>query len=188
MNRLETESRLFIFETAQFARKYLPAFEDSYLHFTAPYFHARGGRSIECERNLNQKDVEEDRHKDDVVFVAMPYTPAYRVKPDWRIVKASDSWAFEPKKIFDYPYRQLLPQKVDGLLGTGRSVIIPPPVIRDRWMVMLSGQAAGAAAALSVKGGVTPRELDVKELQRLLVKEFEAPLGDDKRLKDLGIA
>ena len=187
MNRLETESRKFIFETAEFARKYLPAFEESYLHFTAPYFHARGGRSIECEYNLNPKDVEEDHLKDDVVFVAMPYTPAYHVKPDWRVVKASDSWAYKPKKIFDYPYRQLLPQKVEGLLGAGRSVIIPPPVIRDRWMVMLSGQAAGAAAALSVRNSVNPRDLDVRELQRLLVDEFNVPLGDEKRLQTLGL-
>jgi len=188
MNRLEIESRVFIFETAEFVRMYMPAFEESYLHFVAPYFHARGGRSIQCEYNLSPKDVEEDPWKEDVVFVAMPYTPAYHVKPDWRVVKASDFWAFSPRKIFDYPYRQLLPQKVEGLLGAGRSVIIPPPVLRDRWMVMLSGQAAGAAASLAVKTDVVPRDLNVKELQKQLLEKFGVPLGDAERLKKLGLA
>ena len=178
MNRLEVESREFIFETAQFLRKYMPAFEDSYLQFVAPYFGARGGRSIECEYILSQKDVEEDTKKQNAVFVAMPYTPGYHSKPDWREVRATDSWAYIPRKIFDYPYRQLLPKKIDGLLGAGRSVIIPPPVIRDRWMVMLSGQAAGAAAALSVKDGVAPRNLDVKKLQRTLSEKYQVPFQD----------
>ena len=41
MNKLEVSSRIYIFETAQFLRKYVPGFEESYLHFVAPYFHAR---------------------------------------------------------------------------------------------------------------------------------------------------
>ena len=38
---------------------------------------------------------------------------------------------------------------------------------------MVTGQAAGAAAALCVKKGMTPRQLeeDVSELQEILVKQ-----------------
>ena len=73
-------------------------------------------------------------------------------------------------------------------MGSGcGDVIIPPPVIRDRWMVMLSGQAAGAAAALSVKTDVIPRNLDVKRLQKLLMDEFQVSLGDTERLRKLGL-
>ena len=146
------------------------------------------GSSIRCEYNISPKDVEEDHRKEDVVFVGMLYTPEYHDLPDWRGVKASDSWAFSPKESFDYPYRQLLPQKIEGLLGAGRSVIVPPPTIRDRWMVMLSGQAAGSAAALSVKNGVVPRDLNVKELQRLLIEEFGVSFGDEDRLQELGLS
>ena len=35
-------------------------------------------------------------------------------------------------------------------------------------MVFLMGQAAGAAAALAAKAAVSPRALDVRELQKLL--------------------
>lgn len=52
---------------------------------------------------------------------------------------------------------------------------------------MLSGQAAGAAAALSVKTDVIPRNLDVKRLQKLLMDEFQVSLGDTERLRKLGL-
>jgi hypothetical protein len=43
----------------------------------------------------------------------------------------------------------------------------------DAWETMVTGQAAGAAAALCVKKNVTPRQLEdqVKELQDVLVKQ-----------------
>ena len=45
-------------------------------------------------------------------------------------------------------------------------------------MVFLTGQAAGVAAALAAKRDVTPRELDVKEIQSVLVNEYGVDLGD----------
>ena len=54
-------------------------------------------------------------------------------------------------------------------------------------MVLLMGQAAGAAAALAVKAGTIPRELNIKELQSLLYHQYQTPLGDQKRLQELGL-
>jgi len=172
MNKLEVSSRIYIFETARFLRKYVPGFEESYLHFVAPYFHARGGRSIVSEYSLTMKDVEKQQRQDDVIFIAD---------------KHNGDYGYTPKRTFDFPYRQLLPKKIEGLLAAGRSAIIQPPVTRVRWMVFLMGQAAGAAAALAVKKGVIPRKLDVKELQRLLYHNYQVPLGDKERLRELGL-
>lgn len=84
------------------------------------------------------------------------------------------------RNTYDFPYRQLLPRDVDGLIVTGRACIIQPPVMRVRWMILLMGQAAGVAAALAARSGVTPRELDVKKLQKLLYGKYQAPLGDQQ--------
>jgi hypothetical protein len=54
-------------------------------------------------------------------------------------------------------------------------------------MVFLMGQAAGAAAALAAAAGVTPRALEVRELQKLLHNVHQVPLGDEQRLRELGI-
>jgi len=51
---------------------------------------------------------------------------------------------------------------------------------------MMLGEAAGRAAALSVAGGVQPRNLDARELQRNLLSEGFF-LGDRERLVELGL-
>ena len=88
---------------------------------------------------------------------------------------------------YDFPYRQLLPQGIDGLLVTGRACIVQPPVMRVRWMVLYMGQAAGVAAALVAESGTPTREIDVKEMQSLLYHKYQAPFGDEERLRKLGI-
>jgi hypothetical protein len=52
--------------------------------------------------------------------------------------------------------------------------------------MLLIGQAAGVAAALCVKNGIEPRDLNVKDLQRILV-EWRCPLGDEARIAELGL-
>ncbi len=180
MNKLEVSSRIYIFETARFLRKYMPGFEESYLHFVAPYFHARGGRSIVSEYSLTMKDVEKEQRQDDVIFITDDHAIS-------RSDEEPDVYGYIPKRTFDFPYRQLLPKRIEGLLAAGRSAIIQPPVTRVRWMVFLMGQAVGVAAALAVKRHVMPRDLDVKELQRLLYKKYQVPFGGEKRLQELEI-
>jgi hypothetical protein len=187
MNKLEMRSRTFIFESALYLKKRMPGFESSYLHFVSPFFHARGGRAIVSEYPLTQQDVEQDQSKDDVVFVSYKPELNRHGKKDPMDVTGADVWAYKPRLSFDFPYRQLLPQEVDGLLAAGRSAIVQPPVMRVRWMVFLMGQAAGAAAALAAIKGVAPRDLNVKELQRLLHDEYQVPFGDVDRLKELGL-
>jgi len=76
----------------------------------------------------------------------------------------------------DIPYRTLIPKHIDGLIATGRSAVPRSPNFRQRHSVLLMGQAAGIAAALCVKNNVAPRNLDAKELQRILV-QYGCPLG-----------
>jgi len=52
--------------------------------------------------------------------------------------------------------------------------------------MLMNGQAAGIAAALCVKDGVQPRDLQVKKLQQILV-DLGCPVGNDARLKELGL-
>ncbi len=58
--------------------------------------------------------------------------------------------------------------------------------MRGRMMVMHAGQVGGTAAALTVKQGVLPRQLDVKALQQALLEEGFY-LGDEDRLEELGL-
>jgi len=170
MTQLEIGARMYIFETARFLRRRVPGFEDAYLHVIAPYFHSRGGRSIISEHPITPEEAKQGRRFDDVVFLCYERETGLNMENG-----------------FDFPYRQLLPQRIDALLVTGRAAIIQPPVNRSRWKVFLMGQATGAAAALAIRDGVLPRSLEVRKLQRLLYDSYHVPFGDQERLQELGL-
>ena len=70
------------------------------------------------------------------------------------------------------PYRCLLPKTLDGLLVTGLGISAhrdAMPILRMQPDVQNQGYAAGVAAAMAVKAGVTVRNVDMKALQRHLV-------------------
>ncbi|KXA92338.1 hypothetical protein AKJ64_03410, partial [candidate division MSBL1 archaeon SCGC-AAA259E17] len=162
------------FDTAQFLTDYVPGFEDSYLHFVDPYFHARGGPSVLTEYVLTEQDTKDKSQKEDVVFLA----DVHNVSDI-----AEEAFGYEPDRIFDFPYRQLLPREIDNLIVTGRSAIVQPPITRVRWMVFLMGQAAGIAAAQSIENNKEPKKINVKKLQKLLREKYNVPLDRQTALE-----
>ena len=169
---LEVGSRKYIFETVQFLRKHIPGFENAWLMTVSPYFHNRLGRSAVCEYTVQREDQLSGIRHDDVVFRAWPSGSASECNESG----------------FDYPYRQFLPQDVDGLLMAGRSSLTHPNGNRGRYKIMLMGQVAGLAAALAARAGVSPGAVDVRELQRTLYHKYHVPMEDnEERLRELGL-
>lgn len=77
------------------------------------------------------------------------------------------------------PYGTMVPKKIDGLLATGRSICVDGKLIEDMRLIascLTTGQAAGVAAALAVKSGRRPRDVDIPNVQQVL-KEQGAYLG-----------
>ena len=70
------------------------------------------------------------------------------------------------------PYRIMLPKGIENLLVAGRSVSASRMAngsIRPTVQCMVLGEAAGTAAAISVKDGVTCRQVDVAKLRKTLL-------------------
>jgi hypothetical protein len=162
---MEREHRRMVFEYAQFLRQNVPGFENSYPMIVGEYLMARGGRYLDGVRRVTGEDLEAERKFDDVIYV---------YHDDRK------------RKQLEIPYGALLPQKIDGLLACGRAAMVYGPNFRMRYSMMLNGQAAGVAAALSARDKVEPRNLDVKKLQKALL-ELRCPIGTDERLKELGL-
>jgi hypothetical protein len=80
---------------------------------------------------------------------------------------------------FQIPYGSLLPKSVDNVIVAGRCISCAPDLI-DRVRLIpvcvVTGQAAGVAAALAAKGGVRPRDLPAADIQKVL-REQGAYLG-----------
>lgn len=174
--KLERGMRLYVFEAVQQMKKEFPGCKNIYLLEISPYLGARGGPCIDGVYTMTMDDCKAGRRFDDVMYLfgearALRYTCLQEGKCKWP----------------DVPYRVMVPKKIDGLLCAGRSASgIPDTLLRNRTAVKHMGEAAGTAAALAVKDGVSPRQLDVKKLQRKLL-EAGFYLGDETRLKELGL-
>lgn len=133
------------------AVKTLPGFEDAYLEDTAPQMGCRESRRIMGEYVLRLEDLEGKNFEDS-------------------IARARNMFNKENKSI-SIPYRCLIPKGIDNIVFAGRCMSVSHEVldlVREIPCCMATGQAAGTAAALAIKCGVNPRDVNVKALQESL--------------------
>jgi hypothetical protein len=147
-----------------------PGFEDSYLKDTAPQIGCRESRRIIGEYVLRKEDL--DKSFED------------------SIARARNMFSKENKSI-SIPYRCLIPKGIDNILFAGRCISISHEVldlVREIPCCMATGQAAGTAAALAIKHGVNPRDVNVKELQESLSAQkviISGHINDKKQIKEV---
>jgi len=76
------------------------------------------------------------------------------------------------------PYRCLLPKGLDGILVTGLGISMyrdASAMVRMQLDLANQGYAAGIAASIAINSKKTPRDIDVKELQKILVAKGNIP-------------
>jgi hypothetical protein len=86
-----------------------------------------------------------------------------------------------PLEYCEIPYRSLVPLKIDNLLVAGRCVSAEFNAIAAVRVIapsMSTGQAAATAASLCLKGGLTPRELDGKQVRKTMIEQG-VPLDEE---------
>lgn len=160
LTRAEVENRLKLWADVQ-AMRARPGYESAYLAQTATGIGVRETRRIQGEYLLTEQDAIAGTRFPDVIAISSNPMPNYHGR----------RFFFEHEG-FDIPYRCLVPQKVDGLVLTGRCISCeqgPFQSARSMAPAMAVGHASGCAAAMAAIGGTAPRKLDVKELQKLLV-------------------
>ncbi|HXX35575.1 MAG TPA: FAD-dependent oxidoreductase, partial [Thermodesulfobacteriota bacterium] len=82
-------------------------------------------------------------------------------------------WGYGGMGFFQIPFESLIPEKVDGFLASDKNISqsrLANGSTRTQMITMLTGQAAGAIAALSIKSGVQPRKLNPVLVQKELLK------------------
>ena len=95
-------------------------------------------------------------------------------KPCPDAVGIGGTYSFLKSLACPVPYGILVPKRVDNLLAAGRCVAADNTMLNYTRLIapcMLTGHAAGAAAALAVQSNTTPRAVDVPALQALLKKQ-----------------
>jgi 2-polyprenyl-6-methoxyphenol hydroxylase-like FAD-dependent oxidoreductase len=137
-----------------FYRAHAPGFEDAYLMLSAPQIGVRHARRL-----TGVDSVLRSRWPDGVAL------------PDEIGVSPAVSPKFPNISI---PYGALVPEKLDGLLACGRHISCDRNshgFMREIPQCWITGQAAGAAAALSIAQGVQPRAVDIASLQNALLRQ-----------------
>lgn len=174
----------------RFFKNYVPGFKNAYITRVCTELRLREGPRIVGDYTLTRDDVEEAKKFPDSIGKSSFKAGGYHVasmdtlnavaslstkdSPESKINVKSDLAYPKDGGSYDIPYRCLVPKNIEYLLAAGKCVSTDrPSYLRYLHQTMVTGQAAGAAAALAVKKGVAPRALekDIKELQELLVAQ-----------------
>lgn len=152
---------------AIFYRKYIPGYEDAYLALTAQSVGVRDSRRVVCDYTITQDDVLSGRDFDDGIG-------RYGSLMDVHDKSGKHSLALTEvggKGWFQIPYSSMLPKGLDNLIVAGRCISADYNAqgsVRSQASCMVTGQAAGTAAALAVRTNVGPRQVDIARLQATL--------------------
>lgn len=169
MSRAEIEGRRQAKVSLQVFRKHLPGCERATMVDTAAIVGTRESRRIIGEYVLTKEDVLGTRKFEDCIAKGSFFVDIHNLTGPG-MDKASGAH-LKPGESYDIPYRCLVPKKVENLLVAGRSISATHEAqgsIRVMFQCMAMGEAAGLAAAMCAKSGLTPRLLDVQELRKRL--------------------
>jgi hypothetical protein len=173
----EIEGRRQIRDYIRFLRARVPGFEKSYVFDIAAQVGIRETRRVIGEYALSGEDVLECRGFPDSIGVnGWPLEQHVAGDVHWSWPPIPQSRGFN-----QLPYRMIVPKHVDNLLVAGRCASMTQSgqsAARVSGGCFVMGQAAGVAAAMALKTGRQPRDLDVEKLQARLETDG-AYLGRD---------
>jgi len=176
LTRAEMEAREQMLSELLFLKRYIPGFQKAKIEGTGASVGVRDTRHIIGECTLTGKDILDRRFfQDDVAYNVKGGFPANGI-----------------------PYGCLVPEKIDDLLVSGNCISVIPGStqmglqlgsfnnLKDIPTMWTTGEAAGTALALSIRKGVRPRHLDVKDLQKQLLNQ--GALVTPERVRELEAA
>lgn len=159
----EQEGRKQVLMIAEFLQRDVPGFERASISAVAPQIGIRESRRIIGRYALTRTDVVAGRKFDDVI--ARSGYPIDIHDPSGQGVVAA---FIEGDGAYDIPYRCLVSRNIRNLLAAGRCISTTHEAHATTRLTpscMATGEAAGTAAALTVKMKLDPVELPIELLQ-----------------------
>ncbi len=154
LTRVEFLGRKEMMITHDFYKKHVPGFEKSFIVLSNSQLGTRGGRRVVGDYVVTEKDMKNKT----------PFADTIAIFPG----------ADEKNPLMYMPYRCLIPRNVNNMLVACRA-FSSDAVTNDTFNLIhhciCLGQAAGTAAAQSIKSGVDLRKIDIRALQSSLKKQ-----------------
>jgi hypothetical protein len=154
LTTLEVTMRKIMRKGHEFMKKHIPSFEDSFILDTASQTGTRGSRRLKGEYTITQEDIRLGTVHEDTIAIIPRFIPNREWSP-----------------VLHFPYRALVPEKVDNLLVAGRSFSSDTTANNMVNLIphcIATGQAAGTAAVLALRSGINVRSVNYKDLQASL--------------------
>lgn len=178
----ELECRQYVMDIYHYLKEHFEELRGIEVASISPEIGFRDSRRILGKYYLTIDDMESQRHFDDVIAVFPRFydmlAPDAYMDGDGKVEgKGYKGHIYEPvvdQRTFEIPYGSLLPVSVANLLTAGRCISadhVAESGVRAISLCMMTGEAAGTAAALAVRDQVIPAEISVKELQTILKQQ-----------------
>ncbi|MGQ0731270.1 FAD-dependent oxidoreductase [Acidovorax sp.] len=170
LTAVEVRSHRAMAKHLEFFRQHAPGFEDAYMIQSAPQIGVRHARRLKGTDAVLRTRWPDGLPLHDEVAVSPAVSPKF---PSVSV-----------------PYGALVPETLDGLLACGRHISCDRNshgFMREIPQCWLTGQAAGAAAALAVAEKVQPRHVKIEALQETLLSQgtYLRPLARKDRAQAL---
>ena len=187
LTKAEIICRRQIDKLLEFARKYVPGFENAFVIDISSRLGVRETRRIKGVYTLTDEDAYGDAtFEDPILFlsgnlVKRPLPKDLDVHMPEPIEGSDKDWLEKyPERVpmahheYQLPFRCLIPQNIRNLLVAGRSLSVSHMIdsfTRNMIPCMWFGQAAGAAAGLCIKYDTIPAELEYEKLHQELKRQ-----------------
>ena len=155
----------------EFLREYVPGYESCYLLGSASLIGIRETRHFKGVQTITEAEIAAAvQHEDAVVFDAYFNFDVHSISGAG-LDKTGCQKNFRQTKGYTIPYGCMVPEAVDGLLLSGRSISgthMAHSNFRAMPICLGIGEACGAAAAIAAKTDRRPRDVAASEIRRLL--------------------
>lgn len=161
------EGRKQVQKVMKFLQKYVPGCEEIQLLQVASTLGVRETRHIKGRYKLTAQDIMERKHFDDAIC-----TFAYAI--DIHNSEGGGATFQQVNGYYTIPFGCLVPEDVGNLLVAGRCISGTSEAAASYRVIpccVATGQAAGTAAALALKAGRLPGDVDIPKLRKVLVDQ-----------------
>ena len=171
LTRAEQVCRSQMGPIIDFLREYAPGYEHCYIISAASLIGIRETRHFKGVQTITEEDILSARQFDDAVVQDAWFNFDVHNLTGASLDKTGSQKNFKQPKGYTIPYGCMVPEKLDGLLLSGRN-ISGTHMAHSNFRVMPIcvgiGEADGIAAALAVKNCCRLRDVKAEEIQKYL--------------------
>lgn len=170
LTRATITCRRQIDDIVKYLREFVPGYEKCFVISSASLIGVRETRHFKGKYTITEQDILAARVFDDYIVKDAFFNFDVHNITGAGLDKTGVQKDFAQSRGYTIPYGCLLPERKEGLLFCGRNISgthMAHANFRAMPICVGTGEAAGAAAAIAVKRGCRPSEVDAKSIREM---------------------